>query len=156
MPRHFHNQISPEVTLLPKERARVEFSRNLYDAMVAKGWSQSELARNASKFLPEGEELGRDSISVYIRGKALPRGAALKALADSLGVEASDLLPPQAAPSSLALHAPPIDVQDAGNDEAWLRINQRVPWTVAVEIMKLLKGSKNGRPADTGATGETG
>jgi transcriptional regulator with XRE-family HTH domain len=149
MPRHFHNQTTSEVALLPKERARLEFSRNLYNAMAAKGWNQAELARRVQQHLGKDSKISRDSISIYINGKVIPRAAVLEALAHVLGVKTTDLLPPQAAPSSVMMQAPPLDVQDAGNDEAFLRVNQRVPWGVAIEVMKLLKGAKSA-PIPTG------
>lgn len=52
----------------------------LRDAMARKGWSISETARQASRFLSDGERLGRAHVWHYVRGKALPRPQHLKAL----------------------------------------------------------------------------
>lgn len=34
---------------------------------------------------------------------------------------------------------PPLDIRDAGNGKAWLRVNMAVDWPVALDVMKLLK-----------------
>lgn len=150
MPRNTHNLTEADSALLPRDLALAEFSRNLYNALAKSGWSQSELARNANLFLPEGHKtLGRDSISLYINGKTLPRPTILKALAEALKMRPDELMPQKVAPSVLTASNPPLDVKDAGNDTAWLRINQRVPWATALEIMQILKGAKSGKPDDT-------
>lgn len=105
--------------------------------MVKKGWTQSELARRASDHHP-GKEIGRDSISVYMRGRALPSPAVLGALASALGVEPSDLLPSRGVPTA-AQSSPKLDARDIGDGYVWLRINQQVTWAIALEVMKLLQ-----------------
>lgn len=123
-----------------KNDAKAEFARRLQKAMTERGWNQSELARAVSKHT--GQPFGRFNVSQYIRGNTLPRPDHLKPLAHVLGVAPHELLPTRGVPRTEA-PTPPLDVSDAGNDMAWLRINQRVPWPVAVEIMKLIKGHAN-------------
>ena len=69
----------------------VAFAKRLQKAMDAKGWSQADLARQASVFLePKGDkpvEITRDNISKYMNGKMIPRGDRLAAMAKALGVE---------------------------------------------------------------------
>jgi transcriptional regulator with XRE-family HTH domain len=74
--------------------------------MITFGWSQAELSRRATAYLPrvaegqtQGHSLGRDRISSYIRGKYLPRPEALEAIAKALQCKPSDLLPPGGVPS---------------------------------------------------------
>src|SRR3546814_10206285 len=54
----------PRNLLTPRHLTKQEFGRRLYQLMLAKNWSQADLARRA--------ELGRDSISTYINGKTFP------------------------------------------------------------------------------------
>lgn len=61
------------------------FARRVYKLMLAKGMTQSDLARAAG--------LERNRISSYVRGAALPTGLYLKKLADALGVKSTELLP---------------------------------------------------------------
>jgi hypothetical protein len=61
--------------------------------MDSKGWSQSDTARAASKFLPAGETFRRDSISTYIRG-VIPHGKNKAALAKAFGLEPDELVSP--------------------------------------------------------------
>ena len=49
---------------------------------------------------------------------------------------------PRAADPAEAHHS--VQVRDAGQGEAWLTIDERVPWETAVKILELLK---IGRPA---------
>src|SRR3546814_10078660 len=68
----------PRNLLTPRHLTKQEFGRRLYQLMLAKNWSQADLARRA--------ELGRDSISTYINGKTFPDPLSRKKLADALGV----------------------------------------------------------------------
>lgn len=144
MPRHYHN-LGPAAELpdtAPRDAVRVEFARRLSAAMAKKGWNQSELARRASEQLPErANPIGRDLVSVYIRGKSLPSAHILSALATALSVEPADLLPTRGTPSA-SDNLPKIDVKDVGNGMSWLRVNQQVPWPIALKIMQLLQNEE--------------
>jgi transcriptional regulator with XRE-family HTH domain len=129
----------PLAPLAPKDAVKVEFARRLQAAMVAKGWRQSDLARRAEKYLPANKKFGRDSISLYIRGKTLPGPVFLEALCKALEKEPDDLLPTRGMPAA-GENNPPLDVKDAGDGNAWLRVNQAVPWNTAVAILRLLRG----------------
>ena len=120
----------------PRDTAMIEFANRIQKAMVEKGWSQSELGRRASENL--GKDIGRDSISQYIRGKALPNAERLAALAHVLGKKPSDLLPTRGIKSA-ADSNPAVDIRETADGNAWLRINQQVPWEKAVQILKILK-----------------
>ncbi len=141
----------PLPPMAPKDAVKVEFARRLQAAMVQKGWRQSELARRAEAFLPKGKKFGRDSISLYIRGKTLPGPVFLEALCKALGKEPDELLPTRGMPAAGEAN-PPLDVKDMNDGNVWLRVNQAVPWDIALEIMRLLRGGgqkggfENGAP----------
>jgi DNA-binding transcriptional regulator LsrR (DeoR family) len=62
MPRKSRSHLPPDslsVDTTPKHLHNQEFGRRLYQHVMAKGWTQSELARRA--------DLKRDSVSTYIR-----------------------------------------------------------------------------------------
>ena len=146
MARHntLHSDPSPSLPLTaPKDVAALEFARRLQAAMAKKGWNQSELAREASKFMPEGKKIHRDTISVYINTKSMPGRERLEAIAKALGVEAVELLPNKVRPMSRNIQ-PPIEARDLGDGNVWLRINQSVSWGVAIKILELIKGDEQG------------
>ena len=123
----------------------VAFAKRLQKAMDAKGWSQADLARQASVFLePKGDkpvEITRDNISKYMNGKMIPRGDRLAAMARARGVASADLITTEGI-TSVAERTPPIGATDTGKGTAWLRVNQEVPWATALKILELLKGEK--------------
>lgn len=123
----------------PKDAVKIEFARRLQAAMIAKGWQQSDLAREAEKQLPKNKRFGRDSVSLYIRAKSLPGPLYLKALCGALGTKSEDLLPTRGIPSA-GENNPAMDARDLGDGNVWLRINQAVPWSEALKVMQLVKG----------------
>lgn len=109
--------------------------------MIDKGWNQSELARQASKYA--AKPIGRDLISNYIRGDSFPRGSQLRALADVFKMTAEELLPNVIA--SAADNTSPTFEMRAVPDlpgTVWLRINRAVPFKTALEIARLLETDK--------------
>jgi len=138
----FHNP-SPDGNL-PKNASgddvRKEFAKRLNAEMTAQGINQSELARRASKYMESGK-FGRDSVSGYVRGVNLPGPVHLSALSQALHVKPSDLVPSRLIPN-VDNTRPQCDVKETGDGRARLRINQEVPWPVALEVMKLLKGAE--------------
>ncbi|BAQ16115.1 helix-turn-helix domain-containing protein [Methyloceanibacter caenitepidi] len=121
----------------PRDAVKIDFANRLQRALVNKGWNQSELARRASEKLPRGKTIGRDMVSHYVRGVALPRPAQLEALAKALGVEPSTLLPTS---PSAADKLPAADMKALENGNVWLRINQGVPMTKGLLILSILNG----------------
>lgn len=124
----------------------VAFARRLQKAMDAKGWSQSDLARNATRFLEQtGDKplkITRDTLSKYMSGKTMPREERLNALAKALGVPVAELISTEGI-TSIAERTPPIGATDTGKGTAWLRVNQEVSWATALKILEMLKGDKN-------------
>jgi transcriptional regulator with XRE-family HTH domain len=129
--------------LAPKSLTKQEFGKRLYRLMMAKGWRQSELARQA--------DLPRDSVSTYIRGKTLPTPLSLQKLADALGVASEELLP-NVVEGAIDEDIPSLEMKVSPNapETAWLRVNRAVSLKTALEIMRLLEedhvfdGTRNG------------
>lgn len=117
----------------PKYLTKYEFGQRLYKLMMAEGWNQSDLARQA--------ELPRDSISVYIRGKSLPTSKSLKKLSDAFGIEPEELLPNsiRVGPSDIG-EVTEMRLCDTPPGTAHLRINRTVPIAMALRIVSILEG----------------
>jgi transcriptional regulator with XRE-family HTH domain len=124
--------------------AKREFARRLQEARVAKGFNQSELARAAAKFMAD-KKFGRDLIGPYERGLKLPSPAHLNAMARALGKIPQELLPFQGVPGAETNRIVAMDVQDVGEGKAWIRINEQVPWEVALKIMEMVHARKQKR-----------
>jgi transcriptional regulator with XRE-family HTH domain len=80
------------------EIRRREFGRRLQKELNARGWTQSELARRIARLLLPNFRIGRDNVSKWVRGRALPLPPALEAICKVLEIETSDLLPERATP----------------------------------------------------------
>lgn len=141
---HRKNYINPppaDVPMgAPTDVVHVEFASRLQRAITAKGWNQSDLARRAQEHMPDGQKMGRDNVSGYIRGTTLPGPIKLKAMADALGVAPEELLPQRGVPNAGNKALPAFDMRAIGDGNVWLRINQAVPQAVGLKIMQLLLG----------------
>ncbi len=127
--------------------ARDEFSRRLQGAMNEKGWNQTEMAKQAQLYMAEGR-MERDIISTYVRAKALPSPVKLAAIASALGKTPEDLMPARAVPvgmraASRPASTPAKEMRDLGDGNAWLTINQAVPYRVALKILTMLEPEDN-------------
>lgn len=69
----------------PPEKIRLNVGRRIQQKLYDLGWKQTDLAERAG--------LGRDSVSLYIRGKNLPGARNMKAMADALGMSIEELAP---------------------------------------------------------------
>ena len=121
--------------LAPKHMTKQQFARRLYQLMLAKGWNQSELGRQA--------DLPRDAISVYVRGKSLPTPQNLKSLADALGDTEAELLPNHIE-SAIDEDAPDFELRASpgASNVAWLRVNRLVTFTTGLKIAELLEADR--------------
>lgn len=124
--------------------AKSAFAYRLQQKMAEKGWNQSELARQASRWLPrptkgqkQGIVVGRDLISNYIRGETLPRPPILVALAKALDCTETDLLAPRSVPSAGRPDTGFL-LQARGADTAYLEVRREMPMLQALEIIKIL------------------
>jgi transcriptional regulator with XRE-family HTH domain len=122
----------------PKPVALAEFANRLQKHMVTKGWNQSELARRASEAMPGGKKIGRDSISQYMNAVSFPNPERLYALSQALGVEKSALIPTKGVRSAASDIAPAMDMRQISDTEVFLRLNKRLPRSVALKIMMLV------------------
>lgn len=123
----------------PREAVRREFARRLQKLMVAKGWNQSEMARQSALHMPD-KSFGRDLISGYLRGRFMPGPVHLNAIARAAGVPPDELVPTR---STTAAAMPPRELRDMGGGMCWLSVNQVVSWQTALQIMRLLQEGEN-------------
>jgi transcriptional regulator with XRE-family HTH domain len=124
------------------DNIKMEFARRLQRAMVAKGWSQSELARRANVLLPtpargqkQNNDFRRDLVSHYINGRHLPSAPNLAILAKALGIEPGDLLPKSAFPEA---GGSPFAMTTLSNGRVNLQINRTMSSETAMKIAKSL------------------
>jgi transcriptional regulator with XRE-family HTH domain len=134
---------------------RDRFARTLTNIRIEKGWNQSDVAREAMKFVPRDNhgrplfQIGRDSISKYAKGKVLPRPEHLEPIARALGVERALLLSgrhpssPPAAPAADPDVPPAIRVTSQPDGRVLLQINKPVDMDTATKILGLLKEVKD-------------
>ena len=110
-----------------RELVKEEFAKRLYDAIMSRGWTQSEFARHC--------ELRRDAVSTYVRGRSMPSPQSLEKMAQVLGIKPEDLLP-NYYEAGQANVEPTMELRDVPNDEGymWLRLNMRLPKKVAIDI----------------------
>jgi transcriptional regulator with XRE-family HTH domain len=143
--RHsFHNSEPTGETLTenaPVDMIRAEFAKRLQAAMTKRGWTQSELSREAAKHSPD-KKFGRDLISQYVRQRILPGPKHLHAMCKALGLEPADLLPVRAIGRGDREPLPPMRLQGAGDGRVLLQINQTVDTAVALKIVQLLEGKQ--------------
>ena len=125
---------------ISRDSAIRAFQMRLTAAMAERGWLRSDLARACERVA--GRKFGRDVIGTYLKDQNpnFPRPANMEILARALGVDKEILFPSR---ERLRLGVdrrnPTAEVTDAGDGLAWLKINQAVEWSVALEIMKILK-----------------
>ena len=128
----------------PKHVTKQEFGRLLYQAMLAKGWTQSELARQA--------DISRDKVSTYIRGKTMPTVRNAQKLADVLGVTREALLP-NSMEMAVEQDDPDLEIKRSPGMPShltWLRVNRAVSLDTALKIAELIQ---NDNPVDPGRSG---
>lgn len=128
----------------PPEAVKAEFGRRLQSAMTARGWTQSDLARKA--------DIGRDSVSVYVRGRSLPGPLHLAALARALRIPSDDLMPGVAERTSArvwsahGVQGSPLEFRLLDDGRAWLRFSMSLSLSQVTRILAII--DPNGvRPA---------
>jgi transcriptional regulator with XRE-family HTH domain len=117
--------------------------------MDERGWTANETARRVREALGEGAKFTPANISHYRQGRSLPRPRYLEALSRALGLTKGELLteaspaqqhtPLSSAPIELPNGSPSFHIEDRGGN-AWLQINQQLPWPMALKILEVLKG----------------
>jgi len=112
---------------------REEFAARLKYFMDKKAWSQSVLARQA--------DIHRDNISRYLKLEKIPNRESAAALPAALDIDLSLLIPGQTSRASNTPNEIPegVNISTPSPDGlVRLKINQKVPASVAYKIMALL------------------
>lgn len=145
-PRNYLN-IEPVKDDGSLQALRAEFARRLQMAMMERGWSQSDLARQAALHLPKGKRMGRDDISTYIRGNAIPRPDKLGAICAALGVDPAYLIPEGARRSTAADMRGPALPEFRWNTDGtvFVRVNQSLPSELALDIASKIDAYNKGK-----------
>ena len=127
------NMPTNDIDYSQKILTRQEFGKRLYNFMMQKRMSQSDLSRASG--------MGRDSISQYVRGRSVPAPRNLAKLADALDVEVDVLFPNYDAQANAREEATlQIKSIESDAENFWLRVNMKVPAEKAIEVMNILKG----------------
>lgn len=115
------------------------FAATVKQFMAERGWSASELARQAG--------LGTDNISRYLSAKYVPGAKHLAKIAEAFGVQPAELYGSQPDECTAELRV-------LRNDptQAQLRINQVIPLDIALQILTLANNAKAAQSSpDNGA-----
>src|SRR5262245_17028157 len=125
----------------PQGIHRQEFGRRLQQKILSKGWRQSDLAR--------ATDIGKDSISHYVRGRSFPGTKALDSMAKALGVPVGDLLP-NALPAAMDEDIPVLELRQAPGHPhlAWLKMNRVMSLATAAKIVDLVQADDEVRKRD--------
>jgi len=109
-----------------------EFGRRLQKLMLDRGLNQSELARRS--------DIGRDSVSTYIRGRSFPEPKSLNNMAKTLGLSPHELLPNTVA-SAIDSDNPSLEIKESTGHpgQVWMRLNRLVTSAQALKIMTILQ-----------------
>jgi transcriptional regulator with XRE-family HTH domain len=110
-----------------REALKSQFARKLYEAIMSRGWTQSDFARHCG--------LNRDAISTYVRGKSVPSPQSLERMAEALNMRPEDLMPNYYEAAHAKADAT-MELRDVPNEEGymWLKLNMRLPKKVAINI----------------------
>lgn len=157
----------PPVATKEEIALRREIGRRIHTMILAKGWNQSTLAREATKHF-SGGEITRSNISNWVCGLVLPGPGRAQALAKALGVSIEEIrpsgtieglrrIPGPKGPRRQAQPQETININDAGNGKARVYIDRIVSWSVAMRVMKIFEdeGDHNGPNVGAGG-GRTG
>lgn len=120
------------------------FSLRLKAQIEVRNWSAADLAREASKHVPETHRkngkpyvIGRHLISPYCRGENEPSAVNLKYISKALGIEPGELLPPVRKPLGLQT----AQAISSLEGKTRLLIDVELETDVAMKILKLVRES---------------
>jgi hypothetical protein len=155
----------------PDQGQKEEFAKRLEAAMERKGWTAGQTAREARRYLGQGEQLGDAHMWHYLHARSIPRSRYLGALSRALGISPEDLVggavrgieDAHSTPALTVLDAqPPVGTAPVGaqlylrkgkNGTVVLQINEEVPWTTALRILQLLKQGADSEATELDGTG---
>lgn len=135
------NAAPVDTTNDPMAAAKQAFAKRLWNLMLRKNWSQSELANRAG--------LGRDVVNKYINARSLPTPESAEKLAQALGVPSIKLYPgAEALDLGAPAHqeAPPVAMRVTSNGMAMLNVNMEVPLSLALDILQKLPRAEETEP----------
>lgn len=126
------------------------FAQRMRSLMEEQGLSVAELTKRMEQQLP-GEKFNPVNLSHYKAGRSMPRPRYLSALSRAFGVEPKELLPPgESQEASESENAggghnagPAVRIEDLSDGQAWLQINQKLPWPLVLRILDALKGEQD-------------
>jgi transcriptional regulator with XRE-family HTH domain len=119
-----------------RHATKEEFAKRLVQAIEAKGWNQSQLARYAG--------LARDAVSTYVRARSMPSPESLRKMAAVLEVKA-EVLMPNYFESASAEQAARLEIKDIHGEDGymWVKVNMRLPKAVAIKVFMLINEPHN-------------
>jgi transcriptional regulator with XRE-family HTH domain len=127
------------------ESERKEFGRRLEKLMLAKGYTQSDLARRANdRMIGEDNQVGRYSINAYVKGRSVPSKQRLIAIAEALECDISELLPATEAELPVGEH---LTVRATGHGRMLVSLERKVTLATAAAILQLLESDKDAQPS---------
>jgi transcriptional regulator with XRE-family HTH domain len=140
----------PEPVPRISKALKKEFGRRLQAILSDRRMNQSELASKASEHMPEGRSIGRDAISHYVRGIAVPREDRYPAILEALGCKPEDLPLPKAAKTENVRRQrnESMEVQSLADGRVNIRLARTVSMETASKIMALLSREPVERGAD--------
>jgi hypothetical protein len=123
-----------------------EFAQWLRKTMIERSISGAMLARLVNEQLTEGH-FAASNISHYLSGRSHPRPpireAIERVLASSPPAQEHQPPEPPTVPSAAVVQqgatVPSLQVEDMGEGQARLIINQRLPWQDVLKVLELLK-----------------
>lgn len=128
------------------------FSQRLRTLLSEKKLSAADLARLLQAKIPG---FGAGNVSHYLCDRSFPRPPILKAISEILDADLSDFgdkayarLPGRrgrtadGAPLQSELKVSALQLTDAGDGNALLQINQKLPWPVALKIIQAIRGTE--------------
>jgi transcriptional regulator with XRE-family HTH domain len=123
-----------------KDGQHLAFAKVLNKYLLAKGWSQTELAKRTKMYLPKNSTFGRHNISGYCRGVNLPNQVNADAIAKALGITVSELMPEGV--GEVLGQTPSVKLEMQANNRARLKLDMDLPTSVALQIAALVNSAK--------------
>lgn len=111
--------------------------RNLNKQLLKRGWRQTDLAREAARFMPAGKEFGRHLVSSYLTGKNMPNPINLEAMAKALGCEVTDLIPATAV-EYVGMEPPAMTMSFTTDGKARVTLDLEMSADKAAKIMSII------------------
>lgn len=118
-----------------------EFGCRLESLMVARGLSQSELARQATKKMANGQMMSRDSVFGYVSGRNIPGALRLQALAAALDVAPGMLLPN--APEVRPPFGQRVEIRTLEDGDVLMIMEKKMKLPTAAAIMQIVQNEES-------------